>query len=39
LEAIEKNMGYLSKVVSRDEAEFFSMLKRNGVAEKSRTLS
>lgn len=39
LEAIEKNMAYLSKVVANDEAEFLAMLKRNGVAEKSRTLS
>lgn len=39
LEAIEKNMAYLSKVVTRDEAELFNMLKRNGVAERSRTLS
>jgi len=39
LEAMEKNMAYLSKVVASDEAEFFSMLKRNGVAERSRSLS
>ncbi len=39
LEAIEKNMAYLSKVVANDEAEFLAMLKRNGVVEKSRTLS
>ncbi len=39
LEAIEKNMSYLSKVVANDEAEFITMLKRNGVVEKSRTLS
>ncbi len=39
LEAIEKNMVYLSKVVAHDEAELFTMLKRNGVAEKSRTLA
>ncbi len=39
LEAIEKNMAYLSKVVARDEAELFSMLKRSGVAEKTRALS
>ncbi len=38
LEAIEKNMAYLAKVVAHDEAELFTMLKRNGVAEKSRTL-
>lgn len=39
LESIEKNMSYLSKVVARNEAELFSMLKRNGVVEKSRTLA
>jgi len=38
LESIEKNMAYLAKVVTHDEAELFTMLKRNGVAEKSRTL-
>ncbi len=39
LEAIEKNMAYLSKIVAHDEAELFTMLKRNGVVEKSRMLS
>jgi hypothetical protein len=39
LESIEKNMSYLSKVVASNEAELFSMLKRNGVVEKSRTLA
>ncbi len=38
LEAIEKNMAYLAKVIAHDEAALFTMLKRNGVAEKSRTL-
>ena len=38
LEAIEKNMAYLSKVVAHDEAELFTLLKRNGVVEKSRRL-
>jgi hypothetical protein len=38
LESIEKNMAYLSKIVARDEAELFTMLKRNGVVEKSLTL-
>jgi hypothetical protein len=38
LEAIEKNMAYLAKIVAHDEAELFTMLKRNGFAEKSRTL-
>ncbi len=39
LESIEKNMEYLEKVVANDEAELFTMLKRNGVAEKSRALA
>lgn len=39
LESIEKNMAYLAKVVAHNEAELFSMLKRNGIVEKSRKLS
>lgn len=39
LEAIEKNMAYLAKIVAHDEAELFSMLKRNGVVEKTLLLS
>lgn len=39
LESIEKNMVYLSKVVANDEAELSTMLKRNGVVEKSRKLA
>ncbi len=39
LEAIEKNMAYLSRIVASNEAELFSMLKRNGVVEKSRKLA
>jgi hypothetical protein len=39
LESIEKNMEYLEKIVANDEAQLFSMLKRNGVAEKSRALA
>jgi hypothetical protein len=39
LEAIEKNMAYLSKVVAHDEAELFKMLKRKGVVEISRKFS
>ncbi len=39
LESIEKNMEYLEKIVANDEAQLFSMLKRNGVAEKSRVLA
>lgn len=39
LVAIEKNMAYLAKVVQRSEGELSAMLKRNGVVEKSLTLS
>lgn len=38
LEAIEKNMDYLSKIVAHDEEALFTLLKRQGVAEKSRSL-
>lgn len=37
--SIEKNMDYLSKVIARDQAELFTMLKRNGVVEKSLKLA
>lgn len=39
LESIEKNIAYLDKVVALNEVEFISMLKRGGIAEKSRTLA
>lgn len=39
LEAIEKNIAYLSKVIALNETEYLSMLKRGGIAEKSRTIS
>lgn len=39
LEAIEKNMAYLAQVVAHGEAELHTMLKRNGVAERSRKLT
>lgn len=39
LESIEKNMAYLAKVIAHDEAELFTMLKRHGVVEKSRSLA
>jgi hypothetical protein len=39
LESIEKNMAYLSRIVASSEAELFTMLKRNGVVEKSRKLA
>ncbi|HTN94516.1 MAG TPA: HD domain-containing protein [Gallionella sp.] len=38
LESIEKNIAYLSKVVALNEQEYLSMLKRGGIAEKSRVL-
>lgn len=38
LESIEKNMAYLAKIVAHSESELFTMLKRHGVAEKSRKL-
>ena len=38
LESIEKNIAYLSKVIAQDEAEYLSMLKRGGIAEKSQVL-
>ncbi len=37
LEAIVKNLDYLTKVISLSEAEYLSMLKRGGMAEKSST--
>jgi HD domain len=39
LDAIEKNMAYLSKVVEHSEEELFGMLKRNGVVDKLRKLA
>jgi hypothetical protein len=38
LEAIEKNIAYLEKVVALNEVEYISMLKRGGIAEKSQAL-
>ena len=38
LESIEKNIAYLSKVIALNEQEYLSMLKRGGIAEKSRVL-
>lgn len=38
LESIEKNIAYLSKVIANGE-EYLSMLKRGGIAEKSKTLA
>jgi len=39
LESIEKNIAYLSKVISLNEEEHLSMLKRGGIVEKSRALT
>jgi len=39
IESIEKNMEYLSQVISREEAEYMSMLKRGGIAEMSKAIS
>jgi hypothetical protein len=38
LESIEKNIAYLKKVLSLSEEEYLPMLKRGGIAEKSRAL-
>ena len=38
LESIEKNINYLLKVISLNEAEYLSMLKRGGIVEKSKAL-
>ncbi len=38
VDAIEKNLDYLSKVISLNEAEYLTMLKRGGIVEKSSTL-
>lgn len=39
LQSIENNMAYLAKVIARDQVELSSMLKRNGVVEKSLKLA
>lgn len=38
LESIEKNIAYLSKVISLNEEEHLSMLRRGGIAEKAQAL-
>lgn len=38
LESIEKNIAYLAIVTAREEEEHFAMLKRGGIAEKSKTI-
>ncbi len=39
LESIEKNMEYLKTVVAQDEVDYLTLLKRNGIKEKSVSLS
>ncbi|MEJ1959655.1 MAG: HD domain-containing protein [Nitrosomonadales bacterium] len=38
LESIEKNIGYLSKVVALNEEDYFTMLKRGGIVEQAQSL-
>lgn len=38
LESIEKNIAYLDKVTSLNEAKYLSMLKRGGIVEKTEAL-
>jgi len=38
MESIVKNIAYLEKVIALNEAEYLSMLKRGGIAEKSQTI-
>ncbi len=38
LESIEKNIAYLAKVISLDETEYLSMLKRGGIVENARSI-
>lgn len=39
MESIEKNIAYLDKVIECDEAAYLTMLKRGGIAEKSRKIT
>lgn len=39
LESIEKNIAYLEKIVTLDEAEHLTMLKRGGITEKAKAIS
>lgn len=39
LESIEKNIAYLSKVTSLNEAKYLSMLKRGGIVERTEALA
>lgn len=38
LESIRKNIAYLSKVITLDEVEYLTMLKRGGIVEKSQSI-
>lgn len=38
MESIDKNIAYLAKVISLDESEFLSMLKRDGIVDQSQKL-
>jgi hypothetical protein len=38
LEAIERNLAYLSKVISLNEADRLAMLKRGGIVEQTMSL-
>ena len=38
MESIEKNIAYLAKVISLDETEFLTMLKRGGIVDQSQKL-
>ena len=38
MESIEKNIAYLAKVISLDETEFMTMLKRGGIADQAQKL-
>lgn len=37
MESIEKNIAYLSRVISLDETEYLTMLKRGGIVEHAQT--
>lgn len=38
IESIEKNIAYLEKIISLNESEYLSMLKRGGIIEQSQNL-
>lgn len=39
LESIEKNIGYLARVIQINEAEYLTLLKRGGIVEKMKNLA